>query len=376
MKMEKFQTFHDVKEVENYFNTRNKNLLENVLANKFLISEGFFRDLDGKDRVTKDIILSETYHIKEDKIQDYKTESPLYTSDQLTSFKSKLQQLQSSIETKGKVYTTRGACGIFGSCCSYFEIYELKYREDENKIGTIIWTSLIHDKILKTISETIKFSNPQFFDKILEIFDGKKTIIIPIPPKNSKSVSCKRLSYSTILKNLNDLVVYDNPLFYCENNEDEIKRSYQLMTETTYTNRHLERRELKEMRGDEYVINLTFQNDLLIGITSPEIENIEYIYFDGNDGVKLPKHGEILYTREKMPYVPISSLPLVLCAMPYVFPRRIYIKPKLGKTLHEIFVYYQNVHDNRDDLAILPHEFRDGKSIIRISDGGIGVVRR
>lgn len=368
--MEKFQTFHDVKEVENYFDTGDKTYLAEVLSNKSVISEGFFRDLDGKDRITKNITLSETYRIKEDKLKDYTTTNPLYTTDQLTSLKTKLWRFRSQIETYGKVYRERGACGIFGTCCSYFEIYEVKYLDADGKINTIIWTSLIHDKILKKISEGIKFSNPHFFDTISTIFDNKNLILIP---EKKTATSRYKFSYAVLLKQLNDLDTRDNPLFYSEESISEIQVSYQSKSETRYTNRQLQMCKLKKENYDEHIIDIIGFGDLLVGITSPEIENIEYVYFFGFDAVKLPKHSEILYTKEKMPYIPISTLPLILSAMVYVYPKQVHIKFKHGKTPGQIFAYYQNVHD-RDDLLKHTHQFRDGDFIIRIEGGGIGVT--
>jgi hypothetical protein len=354
--MIKYQTFPDETAIDLYYDEKEQKDYEICKNNNSVISEGFFRNLDGKDRKTKTIILSAPYRIIENKIEEYKINNSASNQD-IPNFRIKLKHIQDLMNLKkfGAVYHTRGACGVFTACCLWFNIYEIVHNN-----VSVIWTELIYNKILKTDQVQVC---PKFYDKILQLFN-ECNILLPINARNGKNTT---RSYEEFLnRELGPLSIHENPLFIGTKNE--LISKYHMRSEKIYTFRLLTETLLKQ-DGDVYIVNIDNYADLIFGIVSDIIKNIEWIQF--GIGLKMPRYNEIRYTKEKMPYIPVADFPLALCSMPYVGEKRVIIKFKQPPNgIDKVYLYCQN-HTDRDQLILMPLIIPNDR--IRISGGGIGI---
>jgi len=358
----KYQTFPDSRTIDAYYDEKEQKDYEACRNNKSLISEGFFRNLDGKDRKTKTIILSKRYRVAENTIKEYR----LNTSDSdqnIPALKTKLKHIQDLIESEecGAVYNSRGACRVFSACCVWFNIYEIIHNG-----VSVIWTSLIHDKILQSDQARV---NSWFYNAISQLFNDRN-VLAPISVGSRKNRMSISRSYKEFLdRELHPLSIYENPLFI--GSENDLTRKYHMRSENPHTFRFLV--EVVPQKDDEkYIVNVHNHSDFITGIVSEDIKDIEWIQFKSWISTEMPRYSEIRYTKEEMSYIPIADLPLALCSMPYVGEKRIIIKfrqtpAKIGK----IYLYCQN-HTERDQIILMPLYI--AKDRIVISNGSIGIL--
>lgn len=333
---EQYRTFHSESEIKSHFEAKEQADYESCIENRYLVSEGFFRNLDGLDRKTKIVHLSIPYRVIENKLKDYDAKEPTISDQDLKIFKSKLGHIQKQIGERkyGQVYYDRGACGIFSECCVRFEIYEVV-----NNGITIIWTSLILDKILNRESTHI---SPKFYSAILQLYDCPESSLQILSRDDKRK---NPFNYTKFVNDLNSVGIYNNPLFAQEN--DELIGPYRLRANFSYTYRFFTKMIL-EKQEEIYTALYRTYSDLLIGITGNCLNNIEWVRV--RIGIGLRHYSEIRHTLENMPYIPVSDLPVPICNCSYASERYISIKFKIPPAeSDELFFYGQNCND-RDEL--------------------------
>jgi hypothetical protein len=338
---EQYRTFHSESEIKSHFEAKEQADYESCIENRYLVSEGFFRNLDGLDRKTKIVHLSIPYRVIENKLKDYDAKEPTISDQDLKIFKSKLGHIQKQIGERkyGQVYYDRGACGIFSECCVRFEIYEVV-----NNGITIIWTSLILDRILNRKSPRL---SPEFYRAILHLYNCPESSL-QILSRNDKRKT--PFNYTKLTNDLNSSGIYNNPLFAQGN--DDLIGPYRLMANFSYTYRFLTKMilEKREKREELYVAPYppTYA-DLLIGVTGNCLNNIEWVQI--RIGIDLRRYSEIRHTVENMPYIPVSDLPMPICNCCYATERYISIKFKTPPTESDELFFYDQNYNNRDEIT-------------------------